>query len=290
MSQDIDVERGSARSVRVRLTGAPDGPLVIYMHGAPSSRLDVDYLHTRSARRGVRVAGIDRPGFGGSTYQRFDFASVAADAVAVADYLGVLDFAVMGMSAGVGYALATAAAHPERVSAVATAGGGAPNEPSTKRWQGLSVGEQRGAALVGIDDDEAERLLAEDDKRHVELLSLDDAGLEAAWYELMVPADKRVFETDGFGQLFVASVREALRQGQAGWARDNVVRTARWDFDLREIRCPATFWLGGQDTGNLEGGEWLAARIPHGTLRVVPDHGHLVAFERWDEMLDSLAV
>jgi pimeloyl-ACP methyl ester carboxylesterase len=290
MSRDIDVARGNGRSVRVRLAGAPDGPLVIYIHGSPSSRLDVDFLDTRSARRDVRVAGIDRPGYGGSTYQRFDFTSVAADAVAVADYLGVHEFAVMGQSAGVGYALATAATHPDRVTAVATAGGGAPYEPGTKYWDSLSAGEQRGAALVGIDDDEAERLLAEEDKRYVELLDLDDAGLEAAWSDLMVPADQRALETNGWGQLFVASVRESLRQGQAGWARDNVVRIARWDFDVTAIRCPATFWLGEQDIPALEGGEWLAARIPHGTLRVLPDHGHMVAVERWDDVLDSLGV
>lgn len=290
MSHDIDVARGSARSIRVRLTGAPDGPLVIYMHGSPSSRLDVDYFHVRSARRGVRVAGIDRPGYGGSTYQHFDFAGVAADAVAVADHLGVHEFAVMGQSAGVGYALATAAAHPEAVTALATAGGGAPFEPGTKGWQLLSAGEQRGVALVGIDDDEAERLLADADRHYVELLDLDDAALEAAWYDLVAPADKRAFETDGLGQLVAATVRESLRQGQAGWARDNVVRMARWDFDLTAIRCPATFWLGEQDTANLEAGEWLATRIPHGKLRVMPDHGHFVAFERWGEVLDSLGV
>lgn len=291
MSNDVEVARGSGRSVRVRLAGAPQGPLVIYMHGAPTSRLDVDYFDDRSARRGVRVAGIDRPGFGGSTYQRFDFASVAADAAAVADLLGVDEFAVTGMSAGVGYALAIAALHPDRVTAVATAGGGAPFTPGTKAWESLSAGEQRGAALVDIDDDEAGRLLAEDDKRYLELLDLDDAGLEAAWRDLMVPADQRALDTKGWGQLFVASVRESLRQGQAGWARDNVVRIARWDFDVTGIRCPATFWLGEQDTpAALEGGEWLVTRLPHGLLRVLPDHGHLVAIERWDEVLDSLGV
>ncbi len=44
MPRDNDVDRGDERTVRVRLAGANDGPLVVYMHGSPSSRLDIDYL------------------------------------------------------------------------------------------------------------------------------------------------------------------------------------------------------------------------------------------------------
>ena len=145
---DISVERGGGRSLAVRLAGAATGPLVIYMHGSPSSRLDVDYLHERSARRGVRLAGIDRPGYGRSTPERFDFQSVAADAVAVATHLGAPTFAAFGQSSGVGYALAIAATFPDRVTAVQPGGGGRPFEPGMTAWDALSDGEREGIQLV----------------------------------------------------------------------------------------------------------------------------------------------
>lgn len=283
---DVAVDRGDGRSLSVRLAGADDGPLVVYMHGSPSSRLDVDELHDRSLRRGVRLAAVDRPGYGRSTYETFTFASVAADAAAVADALAAPRFAVCGFSAGGAYAVAVAAYVPDRVTALATAGTSTPFEPGTPRWARLSEGEQRGLALVGIDDAEAERLLAEPDKSYLELLALDDAGIAAAWAKASHPADARAIAS-GLGRLLGPTMRESLREGQAGWARDNVVRMARWDFDLGAIRCPATFWLGEEDEAR-EGEQWLLEHLPHAELRVVPDYGHFVGFDLWNEVLDSL--
>jgi pimeloyl-ACP methyl ester carboxylesterase len=96
--------------------------------------------------------------------------------------------------------------------------------------------------------------------------------------------------TAGLGRLLAPTIRESLRQGQAGWARDNVVRMARWDFDLAAIRCRATFWMGEEDGGNVEAAPWLVAGAQHAELRVLADQGHFVAFERWDDVLSSLGV
>ncbi|MEO8461746.1 MAG: alpha/beta hydrolase [Chloroflexota bacterium] len=290
MPRDIDLKRDDGRTVCVRIAGANNGPLVIYMHGSPSSRLDIDYLDARSARRGVRLAAFDRPGYGGSTLHRFDFASVAADAAAVADHLGAPTFAVMGQSSGAGYAVGTAAYLPDRVSAMATGGSDGPIEPGTKTWALLSEPEQRGVLLAGTDDQEAERLLAEADRPYVERqLAIDDAGLLAYWRAAAGIADRRALD-DGFDAVLVPTLRESLRQGQAGWARDNVVRMPQWEIDTGAVRCPATFWLGEQDAGNPEGGQWLATLVPHGEVRLLPDYGHFVIFEVWDDVLDSLGV
>lgn len=48
--------------------------------------------------------------------------------------------------------------------------------------------------------------------------------------------------------------------------------------------------LGVRLAENVAGAEWLKAQVPHGTLRVLAEHGHFVAFELWDEVLDSLGV
>jgi len=79
------MQSSDGRAIGVRIAGAEEGPLVIYLHGSPSSRLDVDYMHARSERRGVRLVGIDRPGYGLSTPTAFTFASVARDVAVVAE-------------------------------------------------------------------------------------------------------------------------------------------------------------------------------------------------------------
>ena len=40
-----------------------------------------------------------------------------------------------------------------------------------------------------------------------------------------------------------------------------------------------TIWNGEQDRGNVEGGKWLASRVPGAEHRVIPDKGHLVGFD-----------
>lgn len=289
LPKDLTLPSPDGRIIGVRVAGAAEGPLVIYLHGSPSSRLDVDYMHSRSQRRGVRLVGIDRPGYGLSTPMAFTFASVARDAGVVADAFGASHFGVMGQSSGAPYALATASELPERVTAVAEAGGGMPFTPGSAQWELLSDGEKQGVLLAGTDDVEAERLLAEADLPFVEQLALSDSEMEAVWMAMVAPADKAVMAA-GFGRLVGPTVREALRQGQVGWARDNLVRMPRWDFDLRAITTPTTIWIGLQDKGNVEGARWVADQVPGAVLRELPEHGHFVAFELWDEVLDSLRV
>ena len=84
-SQRID--RGG-RALRVRDAGDPGGAEVMYFHGPPSSRLDL-CLANNSRPNAVSLVSFDRPGYGGSTPAPFGLASIAADAHAVADELGI---------------------------------------------------------------------------------------------------------------------------------------------------------------------------------------------------------
>jgi pimeloyl-ACP methyl ester carboxylesterase len=104
---EIEIDRGD-RVLRVRDAGDPDGAVVIYFHGTPGSRLDLSFGEQAAAGQGVRLVTFDRPGYGGSTAARFGLASIAADAHAVADGLGVARLATLGTSGGGPGALAAA--------------------------------------------------------------------------------------------------------------------------------------------------------------------------------------
>src|SRR5215813_3435402 len=105
--REVEVERGG-RVLRVRDAGEPDGAVVMYFHGTPSSRLDLCFGEELAAGRGVRLVCFDRPGYGGSTPAPFGLASIAADAHAIADELDVARFATLGLSGGGPGALAAA--------------------------------------------------------------------------------------------------------------------------------------------------------------------------------------
>jgi len=90
------VECADGRRLAFREYGAVDGAPVFNFHGWPGSRLD---FAANDAAAGVRVVAVDRPGMGGSDFQRrrrvLDW---PADVAAVADAFGLDRFAVLGFS------------------------------------------------------------------------------------------------------------------------------------------------------------------------------------------------
>lgn len=120
--RETEIDRGG-RVLRVRDAGDPGGAEVMYFHGTPSSRLDLCFGEQLAAEYGVRLVSFDRPGYGGSTPASFGLASIAADAHAIADELGIARFATLGLSGGGPGALAAAAVPGGRVTQVGIASG-----------------------------------------------------------------------------------------------------------------------------------------------------------------------
>jgi pimeloyl-ACP methyl ester carboxylesterase len=94
--------------------GDPHGVPVVYCHGFPGSRLEARQTDAFGRRLGVRVIAFDRPGYGGSDYQRGrQLTDWPADVAAALDLLGIGRFALLGISGGAPYALAAASAHED---------------------------------------------------------------------------------------------------------------------------------------------------------------------------------
>ena len=72
MRSDLRVELPDRTLVGYAKAGDPAGPPVMYLHGSPSSRLEVGLPGIREAAEnlGVRVLAPDRPGIGLSTFRR----------------------------------------------------------------------------------------------------------------------------------------------------------------------------------------------------------------------------
>jgi pimeloyl-ACP methyl ester carboxylesterase len=108
------------RAVGVADYGAPGQTPVIWCHGGPGCRLEPKYFAEAAARIGVRLVGIDRPGYGRSTPQPGrTISGWVEDALTVADQLALERFATVGCSTGGAYALALAAKSPRVIGAVA---------------------------------------------------------------------------------------------------------------------------------------------------------------------------
>ena len=85
--------------------GPDDGVPVLWCHGGPGSRFEPMWLQDDAAAAGLRLVGIDRPGYGNSTPRPGrSIADGVADVLAVADHLAIDAFVTVGVSTGGAYA------------------------------------------------------------------------------------------------------------------------------------------------------------------------------------------
>lgn len=109
--------------------GNPAGPLVLYFHGTPGSRVDAQLILPEIEAAGLRVIAIDRPGMGLSDYQPGrQILNWPADVTCLVESLGygATPFGVIGMSGGAPYALACLRCIPHRLTHVAVVSGHTP--------------------------------------------------------------------------------------------------------------------------------------------------------------------
>ena len=106
---------GDGRRIGYAEFGDPQGSTVLAFHGTPGSRLMFALTDEAARARGLRIIAPERPGYGLSDFHhRTSLAQTAEDMTAFADALGLERFAMIGVSGGGPFAIAAAAAMPER--------------------------------------------------------------------------------------------------------------------------------------------------------------------------------
>lgn len=236
--------------------GADDGPLVVLFHGCPDTR-HVAMTGDEAARQvGVRLACVNRPGYGTVAPLPFTPGSVADAAVVTARVLGHDRFAALGMSVGGQYATAAAARHPDVVAALGLVSSqGERTGPPADR-----AGYEAWVAGIRPDDE-------------------DDAALAARWYEALPATDAALLAAQGDAAV-AAGVREALAQPD-GYLRDAELAFSPWPHRVEDVRCPVRAWSGALDD--------QAATFPGVEQVVHPDTTHLAALlAHWHDVLSVL--
>ncbi|MFC0622861.1 alpha/beta fold hydrolase [Kribbella deserti] len=271
-----DLQLADGRTLRIYDTGPEDGSRVpvFWNHGTPNVGAPPEPLFDAADRLGLRWVSFDRPGYGGSTVARGrSVASVARDAAAVADALGIDRFAVAGYSGGGTYALGTAAILGERVRAVVTLAAIAPYGVEGLDWFNGMVPSSiaaLGCAAAGADVREA-----------LDRAEFDyDPGFTAT--------DLQLFEGPWGWLGKVAG--PGLDAGPYGQIDDDASYTHPWGCDPADITAPVLLVHGSAD-GIIPASHasWLAAHCPNATLRVCEGASHFTIVEHAESGLDWLA-
>lgn len=289
MSMEFDVARGD-RSVRVRDAGDPHGRPIVYFHATPGSRLDMAFADDIANELGVRMISFDRPAYGGSTPAAFGLISVASDAAAIADELGIERFATLGQSGGGPFSLAAAATLGERVTQAGVASGAGPFRLVPGALAQLDATDTAAVSLLPGDTIGAQRGFASGFAPLVSLFrDASSADIVGAFHDLLSSRDAELMQDEHLMTAVANSMRESLRQGPDGGGWDNVAWVGTWEIDVTAIRCPVLLWYGDEDRFCPPAHpQWLRDNIAGAELTMRSGEGHFGFMEHTAEILAAL--
>ena len=261
----INVHDG--RTVGFADYGSPTETALVWCHGGPGSRLEPSLVAGAAARMGMRIIGIDRPGYGLSTPQPGrTIGEWVPDALAVVDHLGIDRFLTLGMSTGGAYALALASGSSRVIGVIACgavsdmrwAEGKAMNACCHAFWNARNREE---ALAIGLETfgERGEKVLPP----HGPI------GADAP--------DAALYATSDFLAYWRACVPDMFTHGVAGYVDDRLADANGWGtFDVNRISCPAVVMHGAAD-GKMPvaNAHHTAAIVPGATLQVFEGLGHV---------------
>jgi len=270
-----DLPVGDGRTLHVYDTAPQQSGrfCVVWHHGTPNLGMPPEPLFAAAERLGLRWVSFDRPGYGSSTVAPGrTMSSVAGDLAAVADALGLDQFAVMGYSGGGSYALGSAAALGDRVRAVVSLAGIAPYDADGLDWfAGMAAS---GVAALGT-------AAAGREVRAV---------LEAAAFTCanqFTAADLALFEGP-WGWLGKIT-GPALDAGPYGQIDDDVSYTLPWGCDPGIIGAPVLLLHGTEDRIiPASHASWLAAYCPTAELGLCEGDSHFTIVAHAESGLEWL--
>jgi pimeloyl-ACP methyl ester carboxylesterase len=264
--------------------GDPSGLPVLALHGTPGSRLMVALADRAARERGIRLIAPERPGYGLSDYRRSEsLTQIAEDLSAVANAYRLGRFAVIGVSGGGPYAVAAAAAMPDRVSLlalVAPIGEVADAQLRLSRSQRLLY--RRLARRPW-----ATRLFF----RRLRSMVFKSPDTAYRWLMRRVRApDRELLARSNVRISLQAAMGEGLRPGVEGVAQDLRLYCSPWRLRLADIDVPTIIWQGSDDpVVPPEAAYALARMLPNCRLDVIPAAGHYWMFSRFGLILDAVA-
>jgi pimeloyl-ACP methyl ester carboxylesterase len=262
-------------------------PLVFHS-GTPASGYGYDVFAAQARKRGLRMVGWSRPGYGSSTRLPGRRVShVAGDTAAVLDHIGAAQAYVVGHSGGGPHALACTALLPDRILGTALIAGVAPFEAAGLDFLD-GMGEENhaefGAAVAG---EAALAAYLEPVRRQI--LGLTGPDVAAMFGDLVDEVDRAAITGD-YAAWLADQMREGLRESTAGWLDDDLSCITPWGFELASIKGRVHVWQGGHDRMvPFAHGRWLADALGNPCSHLLPEHGHMsLAVAGFPQILDSL--
>ena len=257
----LTIQRVAVADGRIAVEVVGSGPLIVCIPGIGDLRSSFRHLLPGLVSAGYRVATIDLRGHGDSDvgFSRYDGAAVAADTLAVIEWLGEDSAIVLGNSFGADAAVQAAALAPETITTIILVG------PAVRDSQGTF-----GRALLG-------------------------AMLARPWGPwLWRGYFARLTPTGGPSDLSDHQAAAAAALARPGhWSAFRTMATASHapaEAALAEVQARALVVMGERDPDWKDPAAeaaWIAGRL-HAPVAMIPEAGHYPHAERAQAVLDAV--
>ncbi len=278
---------GEDRQIGFAEFGNPQGRAVFWLHGTPGARRQIPTeARAFAARKNIRLIGIDRPGIGSSTpYQYENVLGFTEDLRTIADTLGINRFAVIGLSGGGPYTLATAAAMPDRVVMAAVLGGVAPLIGE----DGISSGLMELAKIVRPVIEVADTPIRWVAGSLIKLIGPFGSPALDLYARISPDGDRNLLSRPEFKAMFLDDLLNGSRKQLAAPFADIVVFARDWGFRLEDIKVPVRWWHGDADhIVPYAHGEHAVARIADAEMYTLPGESHLAGLGVPEDILSKI--
>jgi pimeloyl-ACP methyl ester carboxylesterase len=267
--------------------GDPAGEPLLYCHGFPGSRLEAILFDLPARQQKLRLIAPDRNGLGLSDpkpgRRLLDW---PADVEALADFLEIDRFFLVGVSGGGPYATACAHRLPDRLLGFSLV---CPLGPLD---QPALLNAMRWHAQINFRSIRRTPWLSRLTFR------LGIVPLAHQWpqwiYRIMLglapSSDSAVLKRSRVRAAIIDSLREATRQGADGILHEMALYARPWGFDPAEISLPVHLWHGMADEiVPLLHSRILAERFLHCENHYIDGEGHFsLPIDRMDQIIQKL--
>jgi pimeloyl-ACP methyl ester carboxylesterase len=276
--------------------GDPDGLPVVWLHGAPDSRLARHPDDGLAAAARIRLVAVDRPGYGWSDPPAPDLLTFGDELGLLLEHLGGDRCVVTAWSAGVPWACGAAVAlGPSRVSGIVTFGAVAPFEAVRGDRDVAAADPQRAELAAALANGEMTPDDAADELAML-LVPSPPVPLEQARdqvLETLTPSARAALEeqpdvVDALARSLLAAID---RHGDAGLRADLAVQLRPGvEALLGEVTCPALLVQGELDrVSPMAIGRWYAARIVGARVEQWAGAGHQAVLLEWERWLRTVS-
>jgi pimeloyl-ACP methyl ester carboxylesterase len=271
-----------------------EGKPVVYFHGTASSRLEVLLLQKLAYGSKLQIIGIDRPGYGLSSFTpRKNFGAFAIDVNFLVDHLGIKEFGVLGWSGGSVFALTYAALFPKRVNRIVVVGSPAlPFDISTAHNMPLARFVMK-IPYIGMLA--MKRMSSQVLKANANISAFLDSRGGKKMLKGLSKADEKFFSDSAWATLMYASMAEAFRQGNNGVKaiiQEHQLFMNPWEVPLSTVPSnKLIIWQGDEDkTCRVENAYRITQAIPNARLEVFKGKGHCVMFDNFEKLGDLFSL